>query len=377
MAFVNGVEISIEWEALQIHILGFAFDSADPVLNDGLATIRSGRIERARRMSAALEKVGIAGAFEGAMRYAANPSLVSRAHFGRYLVESGVCKDLRSVFESYLVPGRPGYVDHRWATLADSLRWILGAGGIAAVAHPGRYKLSRAEMRRFLGDFKDLGRAGDRGHVGQSHAGACGGFRSPGQGIRFSGVARLRFSRAGRELCRSGQTGAAAGGLEARLAAGSELGGTRHGYSTSRFIPTIRRQRLLQKAAEVVRQGGVIALPTDSSYALGCHLGDKAAVERIRSLRGVDDRHHLTLMCRDLSQIGQFARVDNARYRLLKATTPGSYTFILEGTRELPRRVLHPKGARPSGCAFRRTRSRWPARGAWRAVADLDADRRR
>ncbi|MER2542632.1 MAG: 3',5'-nucleoside bisphosphate phosphatase [Candidatus Accumulibacter phosphatis] len=157
MAFVNGVEISIEWEALQIHILGFAFDSADPVLNDGLATIRSGRIERARRMSAALEKVGIAGAFEGAMRYAANPSLVSRAHFGRYLVENGVCKDLRSVFESYLVPGRPGYVDHRWATLADAVRWILGAGGIAAVAHPGRYKLSRAEMRRFLGDFKALG----------------------------------------------------------------------------------------------------------------------------------------------------------------------------------------------------------------------------
>lgn len=107
--------------------------------------------------------------------------------------------------------------------------------------------------------------------------------------------------------------------------------------------PDNPQARLLQKAAEVVRQGGVIALPTDSSYALGCHLGDKAAVERIRSLRGVDDRHHLTLMCRDLSQIGQFARVDNARYRLLRATTPGSYTFILEGTRELPRRVLHPR----------------------------------
>lgn len=101
--------------------------------------------------------------------------------------------------------------------------------------------------------------------------------------------------------------------------------------------------RLLQQTAEIVRHGGVIALPTDSSYALGCHLGDKAAVERIRAMRGVDDRHHLTLMCRDLSQIGQFARVDNARYRLLKATTPGSYTFILEGTKELPRRVLHPK----------------------------------
>ena len=107
--------------------------------------------------------------------------------------------------------------------------------------------------------------------------------------------------------------------------------------------PDNPQTRLLQRAAEVIRQGGVIALPTDSSYALGCHLGDKAAVERIRSLRGVDDRHHLTLMCRDLSQIGQFARVENARCRLPKATTPGSYTFILEGTKELPRRVLHPK----------------------------------
>ena len=85
------------------------------------------------------------------------------------------------------------------------------------------------------------------------------------------------------------------------------------------------------------------AIPTDSCYSLCCKLGDKEAVERIRHIRNVDDRHHLTLMCRDLSEIAQFARVDNAQYRLLKAATPGSYTFILEGTKELPRRVLHPK----------------------------------
>lgn len=101
--------------------------------------------------------------------------------------------------------------------------------------------------------------------------------------------------------------------------------------------------RLLTIAADMVRKGGLLAFPTDSCYALGCHLGDKDAVERIRAIRGVDDRHHLTLMCRDLSEIAQFARVDNAQYRLLKATTPGSYTFILEATKELPRRVLHPK----------------------------------
>jgi tRNA threonylcarbamoyl adenosine modification protein (Sua5/YciO/YrdC/YwlC family) len=107
--------------------------------------------------------------------------------------------------------------------------------------------------------------------------------------------------------------------------------------------PEDPQARLLAMAAEVVRKGGLVAFPTDSCYAIGCHLGDKDAVERIRAIRGVDDRHHLTLMCRDLSEIAQFARVDNAQYRLLKAKTPGSYTFILEGTKELPRRVLLPQ----------------------------------
>lgn len=101
--------------------------------------------------------------------------------------------------------------------------------------------------------------------------------------------------------------------------------------------------RLLKQAAEIIRGGGLVAFPTDSAYALGGHLGDAGLLDRIRHIRGVDERHHFTLMCRDLSEIATYARVDNAQYRLLKATTPGSYTFILEGTRELPRRVLHPK----------------------------------
>lgn len=107
--------------------------------------------------------------------------------------------------------------------------------------------------------------------------------------------------------------------------------------------PENPQHRLLAKAAEIVRDGGLIVVPTDSCYALGCHLGDKGAMDRIREIRRVDERHHLTLMCRDLSEIAQYARVDNVQYRLLKAATPGSYTFILEGTKELPRRVLHPK----------------------------------
>ncbi|MCB1929424.1 MAG: threonylcarbamoyl-AMP synthase [Rhodocyclaceae bacterium] len=107
--------------------------------------------------------------------------------------------------------------------------------------------------------------------------------------------------------------------------------------------PEHPQPRLIRQAADIVRQRGLVALPTDSAYALACQVGEAQLLDRIRRIRGVDDRHHFTLMCRDLSEIAQFARVDNAQYRLLKATTPGPYTFILEGTRELPRRVLHPK----------------------------------
>lgn len=107
--------------------------------------------------------------------------------------------------------------------------------------------------------------------------------------------------------------------------------------------PESPQPRLLQQATQIIKSGGLIAFPTDSCYALGCLAGDKDAMERLRAVRQVDERHHLTLMCRDLSDIGQYARVDNACYRLLKAATPGSYTFILEGTKELPRRLLHPK----------------------------------
>jgi len=107
--------------------------------------------------------------------------------------------------------------------------------------------------------------------------------------------------------------------------------------------PDSPQPRLLVQAAGFIRDGAVVALPTDSCYALGCHLGDKGAMDRIRAIRQIDERHHFTLMVRDLSEIAHFARVDNSQYRLLKATTPGCYTFILEGTKELPRRVLHPK----------------------------------
>ena len=100
--------------------------------------------------------------------------------------------------------------------------------------------------------------------------------------------------------------------------------------------------RLIKQAAQIIQSGGVVALPTDSCYALVCQLDDKGAVERLRRIRGVDEKHHLTLLCRDLSELGLYARVDNRQFRLLKAGTPGAYTFILEATKEVPRRLSHP-----------------------------------
>jgi tRNA threonylcarbamoyl adenosine modification protein (Sua5/YciO/YrdC/YwlC family) len=107
--------------------------------------------------------------------------------------------------------------------------------------------------------------------------------------------------------------------------------------------PVNPQHRLIKQAAEIMRRGGIVVYPTDSCYALGCHIGDKAAMERIRTIRGIDERHHLSLVCRDLSELAVYARVDNQQFRLLKAATPGSYVFILEATRELPKRLQHPK----------------------------------
>lgn len=181
MAFVPGVEISIEWCGIPIHIVGLGFDPAGPVLRDGLESLRSGRIERARRMSDALAAIGIGGVFAGALGYAGNPNLISRAHFARYLVEIGIAKDVPSVFQHYLTPGKPGYVDHRWASLEEAMAWISAGGGVSVVAHPGRYKMSGADMRRFLAEFKDRG--------GQAVEVVCGSH-SPDHVLHFARLVR-------------------------------------------------------------------------------------------------------------------------------------------------------------------------------------------
>lgn len=159
MQFVTGLEISVTWANKTIHIVGLNIDENNPDLLAGLIKTRSGRQRRAEDMAADLAKAGIPNCYAGALKYVGNPDLISRSHFARYLVEIGVCEDVSAVFKSYLVEGKPGYVPHRWANLTDAVNWIKGAGGVAVVAHPGRYDLSPLAFDAFFNEFKSLGGA--------------------------------------------------------------------------------------------------------------------------------------------------------------------------------------------------------------------------
>ncbi|TSE18730.1 3',5'-nucleoside bisphosphate phosphatase [Tepidimonas alkaliphilus] len=139
LPYLCGVEISVTFAGLTVHIVGLGIDPDDPQLLQGLARTRGGREQRAREMAEQLAAVGIPGAFEGALKYVGNPQLISRTHFARYLVETGVCHDTHEVFRRFLTEGKPGFVEHRWAALGDAVRWIRDAGGVAVIAHPARY----------------------------------------------------------------------------------------------------------------------------------------------------------------------------------------------------------------------------------------------
>lgn len=154
---VAGVEVSITWRNSTVHIVGLRVDPAAERLADGLHRNRAGRAMRAERMADDLARLGIAGALEGAYAYASNKDLIGRTHFARFLVERGVVKDVKTVFKKYLVKGKPGYVHHEWASLADAVAWIRAAGGLSVLAHPGRYHFGRERMRDFLKEFKELG----------------------------------------------------------------------------------------------------------------------------------------------------------------------------------------------------------------------------
>lgn len=202
---INGVEISVTWKKRTLHIVGLNINPDDEALKSQLSAVRLSRLERARQMALGLEKSGIQGSFEGASAYA-QQSIITRMHFARFLVEHGYAKDPKAVFKKYLVKGKPGYVDHEWMSLESALGLIINSGGVAVLAHPGRYEIKRTNMLLLLEEFRALGGAAIEVVTGSHTAAqyveyakyaqlfglkASQGSDYHGKGISFMGMGRL------------------------------------------------------------------------------------------------------------------------------------------------------------------------------------------
>ena len=157
MKYLTGTEISVTFAGQTVHIVGLGFDHEDESMRRGLTATRGGRGERAKEMAEGLARVGIQGAYEGALQHVGNPELISRTHFARFLVDSGVCRDTHEVFRRFLTEGKPGFVPHRWASLGDAVAWITRAGGVAVIAHPARYAFTANEEYALFSEFKTHG----------------------------------------------------------------------------------------------------------------------------------------------------------------------------------------------------------------------------
>ncbi len=160
MKYLGGVEISVTWAGQTVHIVGLGIDENHSALIEGLKATRAGRADRARRISVNLDRLGMPGAYEGVLPFAGNPELISRTHFARYLVQAGYCPDVQTVFDRYLSDDGPAHEPMQWARLESALGWIHGAGGIAVIAHPGRYHYTPVQADALLSEFKDLGGQG-------------------------------------------------------------------------------------------------------------------------------------------------------------------------------------------------------------------------
>ena len=180
MKYLGGVEISVSWLGQTIHIVGLGINPYDQRLIEGLRKTRDGRMQRGQEIARQLAAVGIPGAYEGATALAGNPELLSRTHFARFLVEKGICTDTNAVFTQFLIDGKPGYVGHVWATLAEAVTWIKDAGGVAIIAHPGRYRLTDLEKDSLYLAFLQAGGLGIE---------VVTGSHSPEQYVEYAKVA--------------------------------------------------------------------------------------------------------------------------------------------------------------------------------------------
>jgi len=185
LTLIPGVEISASWGGQTVHIVGLRIDPGHPELAAGLKAIRLGRIERARRMGDDLVKSGIAGAYEGAYEFAVNKEMVGRTHFARWLVAQGHAPDMRSAFRRYLTRGNPGYVEHEWTSLENAVGWIRASGGMAVIAHPGRYAFNARELHLLLDAFRALGGEGIEVITGSHHPSEYGKFADLARAFGF------------------------------------------------------------------------------------------------------------------------------------------------------------------------------------------------
>lgn len=185
IAFIPGVEISVTWRGHTVHIVGLRIDPLNPLLAKGLDGIRTGRTARAERMSDGLAKIGITGAFQGARAHAVNKQIIGRVHFARWLIEQGHAPDMRTTFKRYLTPGHPGYVEHEWTTLENAVNWIRASGGMAVIAHPGRYAMPARDLHLLFDAFRTLGGEGIEVVTGSHHPSEYGKFADLARAFGF------------------------------------------------------------------------------------------------------------------------------------------------------------------------------------------------
>ncbi|EJL95141.1 Sua5/YciO/YrdC/YwlC family protein [Pseudomonas sp. GM16] len=352
MQLVNGVELSCTWGGATIHVLGYGFDVNAAPLVEAIAKLHDGRWLRSEEISRKLALKGMPGALEGARQVQQelgdSGNAPARPHFADWMVREGFVKDRAEAFRKWLGAGKLGDVKLHWPTLEDTVGTLRAAGAWVSLAHPWHYDFTRSKRRKLIADYIQAGGHAIEGSMAISLRNRWAAWQSlPVSSVCWSAPAVTSMALAAGP--RSASTGrfprtfhpCGVGSNMTQILPPSE-----QVENVSQFFqihPENPQARLIKQAVEIIRKGGVVVYPTDSSYAIGCQIGDKTAIERVRRLRQLDEKHNFALICSDLSQLGNYAKIDTGTFRILKAHLPGPYTFILNATREVPRLLLHPK----------------------------------
>ncbi len=352
MQLVNGVELSCTWGGATIHVLGYGFDVNAAPLVEAIARLHDGRWLRSEEISRKLALKGMPGALDGAreiqQELGDSGNAPARPHFADWMVREGFVKDRAEAFRKWLGAGKLGDVKQHWPTLEDTVETLRAAKAWVSLAHPWHYEFTRSKRRRLIADYIQAGATPSKWSMVTSLPSKWAAWPSwPASSVCWSAPAVIFMAlEAGRRSVNTGRSRRICRryGVDSNMT--QLLPPSEQVENVSQFFqihPENPQARLIKQAVEIIRKGGVVIYPTDSSYAIGCQIGDKVAVERVRRLRQLDEKHNFALICSDLSQLGLFAKIDTGTFRILKAHLPGPYTFILNATREVPRLLLHPK----------------------------------